>query len=47
MYYIHPDECIECAACEPECPVEAIFALEDVPPEMTKFISVNADFFNQ
>lgn len=47
MYYIHPDECIECAACEPECPVEAIFAEEDTPPEMKKYIQINADFFNQ
>jgi ferredoxin len=46
MYYIHPDECIECAACEPECPVEAIFAEEDVPPEMKNFIQINADFFS-
>ncbi len=45
MYYIHPDECIECAACEPECPVEAIFAEEDIPPEWRHFIQVNADFF--
>jgi NAD-dependent dihydropyrimidine dehydrogenase PreA subunit len=29
--YIHPDECIDCGACEPECPVTAIFPEEDVP----------------
>ena len=45
QYYIHPDECIECAACEPECPVEAIFAEEDVPPEWRNFIQINAEFF--
>ena len=45
MYYIHPDECIECAASEPECPVEAIFAEEDVPPEWRNFIQINAEFF--
>ncbi len=45
MYYIHPDECIECAACEPECPVEAIFAEEDVPPDQKKYTQINADFF--
>jgi ferredoxin len=28
QYYIHPDECIDCGACEPECPVNAIFAVE-------------------
>jgi ferredoxin len=47
MFYIHPDECIECAACEPECPVEAIFAEEDVPPEMKNFIQINAEFFSR
>ena len=31
MLYIHPDECIDCGACEPECPVTAIFPEEDVP----------------
>ena len=31
--YIHPDECIDCGACEPECPVTAIFPEEDVPPD--------------
>ena len=31
--YIHPDECIDCGACEPECPVTAIFPEEDVPGE--------------
>ena len=30
QYYIHPDECIDCGACEPECPVNAIYA-EDAP----------------
>ena len=30
MLYIHPDECIDCGACEPECPVTAIFPEEDV-----------------
>ena len=29
--YIDPEECIDCAACEPECPVEAIFEEEEVP----------------
>jgi ferredoxin len=32
QYYIHPDECIDCGACEPECPVQAIFPDTDVPP---------------
>src|SRR5215210_9294587 len=32
--YIHPDECIDCGACEPECPVTAIFPEEDVPANL-------------
>jgi NAD-dependent dihydropyrimidine dehydrogenase PreA subunit len=39
--YIHPDECIDCGACEPECPVTAIFPEEDVPPNMTSFVEKN------
>ena len=31
MLYIHPDECVDCGACEPACPVEAIFYEDDVP----------------
>jgi ferredoxin len=44
--YIHPDECIDCGACEPECPVTAIFPEEDVPPNMTAFIEKNKEVFN-
>ena len=45
--YINPEECIDCGACEPECPVEAIFVEEDVPPEWDKFIDKNYEFFGQ
>ena len=45
MLYIDPEECIDCGACEPECPVEAIFAEEDTPDEYEKYIQINADFF--
>ena len=45
MLYIHPDECIDCGACAPECPVEAIFAEEDVPEEWREFIKSNAEAF--
>ena len=31
--YIHPDECVDCGACEPVCPVEAIFYEDDLPGE--------------
>ena len=44
--YIHPDECIDCGACEPECPVSAIFPEEDVPANLTSYIEKNKDVFN-
>ena len=41
MLYIDPDECIDCGACEPACPVTAIFAEDDVPDDQQKFIEIN------
>ena len=38
---IHADDCIDCTACVPECPVEAIFAEEDVPEEHQSAIEFN------
>jgi NAD-dependent dihydropyrimidine dehydrogenase PreA subunit len=46
MLYIDPDECIDCGACEPECPVEAIFVEEDVPDEWKGYTEVNYQWFN-
>jgi len=43
MLVIDPDECIDCTLCEPECPVEAIFAEEDLPEEQKQFIPLNAE----
>ena len=43
--YIHPDECVDCGACEPVCPVEAIFYEDDVPAEQADFAKANIDFF--
>ncbi|MEN0068158.1 MAG: ferredoxin family protein [Myxococcota bacterium] len=43
MLYIHPDECIDCGACEPACPVQAIYAQEDLPAALTSWVQVNAD----
>ncbi len=43
--YIHPDECIDCGACVPECPVEAIFAEEDVPEQWQSYTEKNAAYF--
>jgi len=45
MLYIDPDECIDCGACEPECPEEAIFEEDDVPDKWEKYTQINADFF--
>jgi NAD-dependent dihydropyrimidine dehydrogenase PreA subunit len=45
MYYINPDECIDCGACEPECPVEAIYADDAVPEGMRKYIEKNRKHF--
>jgi ferredoxin len=41
MVYIHPDECIDCGLCEPECPVSAIYVDTDVPSEMRAYIQKN------
>jgi len=43
--YIHPDECIDCGACEPECPVTAIFPEEDVPGTLRSYIQKAKDAF--
>jgi len=45
MLYIHPTECIDCGACEPVCPVEAIFYEDDVPAEWAEFKPINVDYF--
>ena len=42
MLVIHPDECIDCGVCEPECPVEAI--KPDTEPGLEEFLKLNADF---
>src|SRR5262249_49881506 len=47
MLYIHPDECIDCGACVPACPVEAIFALDETPEKWKNYIPVNAEFFQK
>jgi ferredoxin len=42
MLYIDPDECIDCGACEPACPVSAIYAEDDVPENLKPYIEINA-----
>ena len=41
MLYIHPEECIDCGACEPECPVEAIYPEDEVPEQWSDYIEYN------
>lgn len=43
MLVIDPEECIDCSLCVPECPVEAIFAEDDVPPEQEPFVAMNRE----
>ena len=43
MLVIDPEECIDCTLCVAECPVEAIFAEDDVPAEQQEFIAINAE----
>ena len=46
MLYIHPDECVDCGACEPVCPVEAIFYEDDTPEEWKEYYTANVSFFD-
>ena len=41
MLYIDPDECIDCALCEPECPTNAIWSDDELPDEQIPFIELN------
>ena len=45
MLYIQPDECVDCGACEPVCPVEAIFYEDDLPAEWSNFAASTVEFF--
>lgn len=40
---IHPDECIDCDLCVPECPVDAIYAEDDLPEDQAEFLALNAE----
>ena len=44
--YIHPDECVDCGACEPVCPVEAIYYEDDVPSDESEYYDINVKFFD-
>jgi Fe-S-cluster-containing hydrogenase component 2 len=43
--YINPSECVDCHACEPVCPVEAIFHEADVPQHWAQYTIINAEYF--
>ena len=47
MLYINPDTCIDCGVCVPECPVEAIYRDEDLPPDQEHWTQKNADLAEQ
>jgi len=44
MLVIDPEECIDCGACEPECPVEAIFPEDALPERWQEFVAINAAY---
>ena len=44
MLVIDPEECIDCGACEPECPVEAIYPEDALPEKWAPFTAINAAF---
>ena len=43
MLVINPDECIDCALCEPECPVDAIYADDELPDDQSEFLELNEE----
>ena len=43
MLYIHPDECIDCEACVPECPVYAIYDKAEIPFEYSNYVEINEE----
>ena len=47
MLYIDPVECIDCGACVPECPVEAIFPDDEVPEEWEHYLDINAEWYEK
>ena len=47
ILFIHPDECIDCEACVPECPVEAIFTDENIPEQWADYTALNAEMATQ
>jgi ferredoxin len=47
MLYIDPEVCIDCGACEPACPVQAIFPEDLLPEKWAQYTQINADYFKK
>ena len=47
MLFIDPDTCIDSGACEPMCPVQAIFPDTDVPPQWSHYVEINANWYRR
>ncbi len=47
MLFINPVECIDCGACVPACPVQAIYAEDDLPERWAHFAKINADHYEK
>lgn len=47
ILFIHPEECIDCEACVPECPVAAIFHEDNLPAEWSDYTALNAEMASQ
>lgn len=45
MLFIDPDLCIDCAACVPVCPVNAIFHANALPQQLSEYLAINRDYF--
>ena len=47
QYYINPDQCIDCAACEADCPVQAIFPQDELPDNWKQYTELNAKHYQK
>jgi ferredoxin len=45
QYFINPETCIDCAACETVCPVNAIFFEDDTPDQWNQYVEITAPCF--